>query len=146
MYIPHPDPIKYVGEPSDEIDQNWERLTWGRYIVISEQEAHASWGRDIDQYWDNDRNGYVAGLDMFHTLHCLGSLRRALHPEHYHTKATISDDDLHHDHCIEQVYTLRNVRKTSIVLMLVDSTIHHVLRRHDSYTDKILSATWEELY
>lgn len=30
IFIPNPDPVKYVGEPSPELDENWERLTWGQ--------------------------------------------------------------------------------------------------------------------
>jgi hypothetical protein len=29
LYVPNPDKTKYVGEPSKEIDDNWEKLTWG---------------------------------------------------------------------------------------------------------------------
>jgi len=29
MYIPNPDPIKYVGDPSPEIDKNWDIMTRG---------------------------------------------------------------------------------------------------------------------
>ncbi len=31
VYIPNPDPIVYVGSPYEnpEIDENWERATWG---------------------------------------------------------------------------------------------------------------------
>jgi hypothetical protein len=29
--VPSPDPIDYVGEPSDEIDENWEILTGGEF-------------------------------------------------------------------------------------------------------------------
>jgi len=32
-YVPHPDPITYVGEPSPAIDQAWEDLTWGTIDV-----------------------------------------------------------------------------------------------------------------
>lgn len=78
MYIPNPDPVQYVGEPSPLIDQNWDTLTWGklfkesipegfilivsgRYILVTEDEAHAAWGEDIDEFWDDQRGGYVAG-------------------------------------------------------------------------------------
>lgn len=30
-YVPHPDPITYIGNPSPEIDEAWEVLTWGTY-------------------------------------------------------------------------------------------------------------------
>jgi hypothetical protein len=30
MFIPNPDPLQYVGAPNPEIDENWDRLTWGK--------------------------------------------------------------------------------------------------------------------
>jgi hypothetical protein len=29
MYIPNPSPVKYVGGPAAEVDQNWDDLIWG---------------------------------------------------------------------------------------------------------------------
>ena len=76
MFIPNPDPVLYVGNPTlhPEIDWNWDNLTYGRYVLITKEEALASWPDvDIEQYWDKQRGGYVAGFDVFHTLHCLVS-------------------------------------------------------------------------
>lgn len=82
MWIPHPEPKLYVGDPGihPEIDKNWDDLTWGvllvsppaaepssnaitgRYILITKEEAIATWGDvDIDSYFDHQRGGYVAG-------------------------------------------------------------------------------------
>ena len=36
-------------------------ITPGRYVLITEDEAHAAWGQDIDDFWDDKRGGYVAG-------------------------------------------------------------------------------------
>lgn len=33
----------------------------GRYVLITEEEAKATWGEDIDDYFDHQRGGYVAG-------------------------------------------------------------------------------------
>lgn len=90
-FVPHPDPIQYVGEPSPEIDRAWEKLTWGtiarsktidqnanralgRYILITKEEAVATLADtfgDVEQFWSPKRGGYIGGFDMFHTLHCL---------------------------------------------------------------------------
>jgi hypothetical protein len=73
MYVPHPESIKYIGKPSPEIDENWEKLTWGtfrlsgliqllifpgRYFLITEEEARGAWGDDIEEYWDEKLGGY----------------------------------------------------------------------------------------
>jgi hypothetical protein len=33
----------------------------GRYILITEAEAKKAWGEDIQEFWDDQRGGYVAG-------------------------------------------------------------------------------------
>jgi hypothetical protein len=33
----------------------------GRYFLISEEEAKATWGADYKSYWSYSRGGYVAG-------------------------------------------------------------------------------------
>jgi hypothetical protein len=33
MFIPHPDPIQYVGSPSKEIDQAWRNLISREFLV-----------------------------------------------------------------------------------------------------------------
>ncbi|ETI25970.1 hypothetical protein G647_02747 [Cladophialophora carrionii CBS 160.54] len=103
MFVPNPDPVRYVGPPSPEIDKNWEKLTWGRYFLITEEEARASWGEEIEEYWDEQRGGYVTGLDVFHTLHCLDNMRKALHPEYYGDGKANKNHDMHQDHCIEHM-------------------------------------------
>jgi hypothetical protein len=33
----------------------------GRYFTISETEAHATWGENIEGFWSDEHNGYLAG-------------------------------------------------------------------------------------
>ncbi|KAM0745436.1 hypothetical protein ACQRIT_000820 [Beauveria bassiana] len=63
IFVPNPSQTRFVGDPAiyPEIDHNWDNITWGRYIVITKKEAIETWGTSIDQYWDQDRGGYVAG-------------------------------------------------------------------------------------
>ncbi|KAK2595877.1 hypothetical protein N8I77_013669 [Diaporthe amygdali] len=83
VYVPHQDSVRYVGAPSPEIDHAWEQLVGGRYFLITEEEAKATWGTDYRDYWSEARGGYVLGLDVFHTLHCLNQIRQKLNPEYY---------------------------------------------------------------
>lgn len=69
-----PENHKFTGAPSAEIDGNWMDLTEDRYFSISEEEAIEAWGDRRHEYVDEVRGGYTAGLDVFHTLHCLVSL------------------------------------------------------------------------
>lgn len=66
-----PENHKFTGEPSAEIDDNWLNLIDDRYFSISEEEAIEAWGDRRHEYVDEDHGGYTAGLDVFHTLHCL---------------------------------------------------------------------------
>ncbi|KAK3333557.1 hypothetical protein B0T19DRAFT_474226 [Cercophora scortea] len=81
-----PENMDLFGPPSEEVDANWERLIGRRYFSVSEEEAVRAWGEERYRFVDRVEGGYTAGLDMFHTLHCLNGIRMALHPEYYHDK------------------------------------------------------------
>lgn len=125
LYIPNPDAIKYVGEPSAEIDKAWEDLTDGkfpktvresmtetialdRYILITEEEARDTWGSEYVGFWDPYRGGYEVGLDVFHTLHCLNNMRKMFYPDLYPARDT-PDTRLHRGKC----FISRVTRKTT---------------------------------
>lgn len=64
IYVPNPSPKIFVGDPAQypEIDYNWDNLTYGRYVLVTQDEAISTWGEDnISQYWDKQRGGYVTG-------------------------------------------------------------------------------------
>lgn len=58
---PWPENMLLFGEPSREIDANWERLIGYRYFSISEEEATRAWGEKRHEYIDQRRGGYTAG-------------------------------------------------------------------------------------
>ncbi|KAH8680834.1 hypothetical protein BX600DRAFT_504586 [Xylariales sp. PMI_506] len=107
IFIPNPDPIRYVGDPSlhPEIDENWDKLTYGRYFRITPEEMSEAFGEGFEQYWDEKNGGYVVGIDMFHTLHCVNDLRRNFYPEHYEDirNTSASTLEMHRSHCLEQL-------------------------------------------
>ncbi|CZR55583.1 uncharacterized protein PAC_05471 [Phialocephala subalpina] len=126
-FVPHPDPTEYVVDPSPELDELWDDLTdrkklatltitsppifrfnsidfnIGRYILISEEEAFDTWGDEAKHFWNEAHGGYVAGLDIFHTLHCVNQLRKSLWPEYYFKNAKLPVNRLHYRHCLEQI-------------------------------------------
>ncbi|KAK0723430.1 hypothetical protein B0T26DRAFT_260663 [Lasiosphaeria miniovina] len=75
--------MKLFGPPSPEIDANWNRLIHDRYFAISEEEATRAWGDRRFEFVDQKRGGYSAGLEVFHTLHCVNALRMMMHPDYY---------------------------------------------------------------
>jgi hypothetical protein len=73
-----PDETRYVGTPSDEIDEAWNKLTTrkslnaymicchksniliGRFFLLSAEEARAQWGPSYTRYWNEGWGGYAA--------------------------------------------------------------------------------------
>ena len=76
--------------------------TWadgtGRYFTITAAEAEAAFGPSYQDYYSPVYSAYIAGLDMFHTLHCVNQLRRAFEPDRYGEM-----EGLHRDHCLNQI-------------------------------------------
>ncbi|KAH8645966.1 hypothetical protein BGZ60DRAFT_554929 [Tricladium varicosporioides] len=107
MYSPKPhNGPRYIGEPSQEIDDNWHALTKGRYWVLSEDEAIQAFGaEEYHAYWDPSTKSYIAGFDAQHTLHCLNFLRMSFYPDYYTDKSPIHGI-VHRDHCIDHLRQL----------------------------------------
>ncbi|SCV37166.1 uncharacterized protein FFFS_05530 [Fusarium fujikuroi] len=102
---PWPENVRYVGEPSHEIDENWQRLIGKRYFSISEEEAKRAWGDRRQEFVDQNMGGYTAGFDMFHTLHCINELRKALRPEYYPPKSHTLHGALHNGTYLDMRHT-----------------------------------------
>ncbi|PSR90741.1 hypothetical protein BD289DRAFT_208564 [Coniella lustricola] len=96
-----PNNVQFFGQPSPEVDQNWKKYIDKRYFSISEEEATRAWGDKRHEYVDERRGGYTAGLDVFHTLHCVNALRMALHPDYYNSSAHHGNHLPHTEHCLE---------------------------------------------
>ncbi|KAF7342408.1 hypothetical protein MVEN_01829800 [Mycena venus] len=96
-----PGEVRYVGPPSDEIDEAWNQLTTRRFFLLSDDEAREQWGPGYRRYWNENWGGYAASLDLFHTLHCLDHIRKSLYPDHYHQGKL--HGDIHNGHCIDHI-------------------------------------------
>ncbi|KAK8041679.1 hypothetical protein PG993_006202 [Apiospora rasikravindrae] len=81
-YVPPPDDgiprLKYTGDPTleedrKEMDRNWAMYHWGRFFLLEEHEAREAWGPDYQKYHAPKQGGYVAALEVMHTIHCLVS-------------------------------------------------------------------------
>lgn len=102
----NPNLPQFVGPPSPEIDLAWHNLLRGRIFTISEQDASAFPGLTTV----SNTGKYFMELDMFHSLHCLNSLRRELDREYYSQHGGVYQwkfpqklDRIHMDHCIDQL-------------------------------------------
>ncbi|KAH9207799.1 hypothetical protein DL95DRAFT_313013 [Leptodontidium sp. 2 PMI_412] len=108
-------PSFYVGEPSLEIDEAWNAIIGGEshYFSVSEDEARRLWGTESDRYRDRIRGGWTGTLDMFHCLHCLNQLRKALrrdiYPEEEHRGM------IHQLHCIDHLRQVIMCHGSSVI-------------------------------
>ncbi|KZS89128.1 hypothetical protein SISNIDRAFT_417199, partial [Sistotremastrum niveocremeum HHB9708] len=72
----------YHGPPTDETDKAWDDLYYMGLSYISAEEAALLPNRT--EPLPNDKEGrYAISLDVFHQIHCLNYVRRALWPERY---------------------------------------------------------------
>jgi len=84
---------------SDEVDQAWGELYNHTIMKIPKSEAALLPNKTFPI--KEEPGYYIAGLDVFHQLHCLNNIRRALHREYY-----INDTDLgeeHVSHCVDSI-------------------------------------------
>ncbi len=103
-FIPPGSPsLKYVGADA-EVDAAWDELTVGRYFLLTEQEAREAYGNSIEKYWNVHHGGYVAGLDVLHTLHCLNHIRMSLYPAYYPQDP--QHGLMHKAHCVDHLRQL----------------------------------------
>jgi len=58
---PWPENMVLFGTPSEDIDDNWERLIGDRYFSVTEEEATRAWGDKRHEYVDEEEGGYTAG-------------------------------------------------------------------------------------
>ena len=72
-----PDTPKFVGSPSDEMDHAWHKLLSGTAIRFSEEELRLANNASSIRLQDG---GYVAGLGISHSLHCVVSLISTANP------------------------------------------------------------------
>ncbi|KAF2101283.1 hypothetical protein NA57DRAFT_72725 [Rhizodiscina lignyota] len=92
--------LQYIGN-GKAVDDAWTGLVKDRYFLLTDDEAREAWGSEYTEYWDELRGGYLAGLDMFHTLHCLDHIRMAFYPELYPENPI--HGQIHRDHCVDHL-------------------------------------------
>ncbi|TFK42241.1 hypothetical protein BDQ12DRAFT_762509, partial [Crucibulum laeve] len=84
---------------SDDVDRAWGELYNHTLLKIPKNEAALLPNKT---YPIKDEPGYyLAGLDVFHQLHCLNNVRRALHREYYVNDTHLDED--HVSHCIDSI-------------------------------------------
>lgn len=94
--------------PTDAIDAAWESLYSGiMWSAIPRAQAAQLRNRTINIPSRPDH--YLIGLDVFHQLHCLDNIRKALWPDRYAASEHMGGQGMsllsrkHVDHCIDQL-------------------------------------------
>ncbi|KAH8882203.1 hypothetical protein GQ53DRAFT_701340 [Thozetella sp. PMI_491] len=121
---PWPENMVLFGPPSPEVDDNWARLIGSRYFSISDEEATRAWGEDRYAYVEKRFGGYSAGLEVFHTLHCVNALRKSLYPDYYHAKHP--HGPFHLEHCLDALrQTIQCYGSTTLIPTRYWPGLHH---------------------
>jgi hypothetical protein len=104
-HVHSPNEPTYVGPPDEEMDKAWDTLLKNRYFTVTEEEAEMTFGKPHGVYNHTNGDGYLVGLDVLHTLHCVNQLRKALDKDYYYNKQTKKGypDRAHRDHCLDHI-------------------------------------------
>ena len=77
---------RFRGPPSPEIDEAWEEILYpdgGLVRLSKEQLLRVNASEYAAEYTEEMGGGYIAGIEVFHQLHCVNMLRQATHMDYY---------------------------------------------------------------
>ncbi|RDW91741.1 hypothetical protein BP5796_02906 [Coleophoma crateriformis] len=97
------DPSKpqYAGEPSPEIDKAWDDLLEAVDLILPVEEVH---GAEAESIHTPDGKGVFISLDVYHSLHCVDLMRRAIDFRYYYPTGKVPYFYRSHlDHCVDYV-------------------------------------------
>lgn len=80
------DPNKFRGPPSQDIDDAWEEITYpsgGLVRLSKDQLDRVNASEYAAEYTEEMGGGYIAGIEVFHQLHCVNMLRQATYMDYY---------------------------------------------------------------
>lgn len=96
-------PVRFMGDPSPEVDEAWDDLTSG--LLIDYDDPNNEYGLEGRTFrWPNS-DKYFMGLGVYHALHCLNRVRKALHQDYYPFEDHPGEPPIkmHTGHCIEHL-------------------------------------------
>ncbi|KAF5328206.1 hypothetical protein D9619_013399 [Psilocybe cf. subviscida] len=93
----------YQGSPSPEVDHLWEELYSVGFQRIPKSDAARLPNKTAPIPGDPE-GFYITELDVFHQLHCLNFIRKALHPNYYPAQRLgTPENNLHVSHCVDSI-------------------------------------------
>jgi hypothetical protein len=69
-------------------------------LVRAEDIAKSGKDPSLGIPYGNTPNRYLAEIDIFHQIHCLNTLRKHIHYNHYWSNSISADEEGHRDHCL----------------------------------------------
>ncbi|KAJ3558166.1 hypothetical protein NM688_g1083 [Phlebia brevispora] len=99
----------YEGEPSEELDQAWNDL-YNDFGISQIPKWQADLLPNPSAPFDENPDYYIVQLSMFHQMHCLNTIRKALRPDYYTDPVTGLLDGFsprglraHMKHCVDNL-------------------------------------------
>ncbi|KIK70428.1 hypothetical protein GYMLUDRAFT_32436 [Collybiopsis luxurians FD-317 M1] len=96
-----PDLPIYDRAPSPEVDAAWDGLYEFALTKVPRDQALLMANRTWPILGEEDH--YMVALDVFHQLHCLNEMRKAMHPEYY----AVTGEGIHTPHMQHCISSLR---------------------------------------
>ncbi|KAM7186870.1 protein of unknown function (DUF3328) domain containing protein [Naviculisporaceae sp. PSN 640] len=109
---------KYAGLPNESNTKAWDDLIIPTFFSASLEDLQKT-GESIDDSVRLAQGGYIAGLAVYHNIHCIRRLRLFLHSDYYYRNLTEANMEYlrgHLGHCIE------SLRRT--IMCNVDTTLY----------------------
>ncbi|KAK3994930.1 hypothetical protein QBC44DRAFT_261069 [Cladorrhinum sp. PSN332] len=97
-----PDTPKFLGQPRPEMDEAWHELLDGTLIRYTASELQKANSATSVQH---KHGGYVGGLGVSHSLHCIKRIKQYIHQDYYYAHEAQNQTELysHVDHCLESL-------------------------------------------
>jgi hypothetical protein len=89
----------FRGPPRPELDEAWGDLLKYNNLRLSGEDLQRANLTSVSL--NDEQGGYLASLDVFHTLHCVNKIRKMYYSEYYHDPNPLADQQEHFDHCID---------------------------------------------
>ncbi|OCT49182.1 hypothetical protein CLCR_04949 [Cladophialophora carrionii] len=86
------DRTPYQGPPTDEVDMAWDAL----YKDVGVIKVDGRTARQVPNMTlpiPGEEDSYILGIEVFHQLHCLNSIRKGLYPDRYQETKDMSDNE-----------------------------------------------------
>jgi hypothetical protein len=97
----------YRNDPSPIVDASWSFLNDNIWPVTASdiRRVHKDPAKSIkiDPKWGLGDDAYVASYGLVHQIHCLNTLRKEIHYDHYWSKPPSKLHIAHRNHCLHMI-------------------------------------------